>query len=191
MNVIEGQFAIIRGLEDRYSSTTYNGAPVPSPDPDSQSVQLDLFPSEIISNLEVAKTFVADLPGNSSGGNINITTLDYPEEPFVVSVKAGTGFEDRARGRVDRNTTEGLIRAYVNEDWDHWQWYVGDLANLDLEKKLASNQLDHLTERIWNNATAANRDLTYESLYWVLRVIPERPVASRRTRGVSRRPVPG
>ena len=33
VNVVEGQFAVIRGLEDRYSSTLYNGAPVPSPGP--------------------------------------------------------------------------------------------------------------------------------------------------------------
>jgi 5-hydroxyisourate hydrolase-like protein (transthyretin family) len=46
VNVVEGQFAVIRGLEDRYSSTLYNGAVVPSPDPDRQSVQLDLFPSD-------------------------------------------------------------------------------------------------------------------------------------------------
>ena len=51
VNVVEGQFAIIRGLEDRYSSTLYNGAPVPSPDPDRQSVQLDLFPSDVVGNL--------------------------------------------------------------------------------------------------------------------------------------------
>ena len=48
VNVVEGQFAIIRGLEDRYNSTLYNSAPVPSPDPDSQSVQLDLFPSDVV-----------------------------------------------------------------------------------------------------------------------------------------------
>jgi hypothetical protein len=57
VNVVEGQFAIIRGLEDRYSSTTMNGAAVPSPDPDSQSVQLDLFPSEVVGNLSVVKNF--------------------------------------------------------------------------------------------------------------------------------------
>ena len=33
VNVVEGQFAIIRGLEDRYSSTLFNSAPIPSPDP--------------------------------------------------------------------------------------------------------------------------------------------------------------
>lgn len=98
VNIVEGQFAIIRGLEDRYSSTTYNGAPIPSPDPNSQSVQLDLFPSDIVSNLVVAKTFSGELPGNSSGGSIDIVTHDYPEE-LEIKVSAGTGFNDNAADR--------------------------------------------------------------------------------------------
>lgn len=99
VNIVEGQFAVIRGLEDRYSSTTYNGAPVPSPDPNSQSVQLDLFPSDVVTNLQIAKTFAGDLPSNSSGGNINIVTHDYPDAELEIKVKAGTGFEDNA---IDR-----------------------------------------------------------------------------------------
>jgi TonB-dependent receptor len=95
VNVVEGQFAIIRGLEDRYSSTLYNGAPVPSPDPDKQSVQLDLFPSDVVNDLVVAKTFAPDLPSNSSGGSINIITHDYPED-FELKLSAGTGFNENA-----------------------------------------------------------------------------------------------
>ncbi len=95
INVVEGQFAIIRGLEDRYSSTLYNSAPVPSPDPDSQSVQLDLFPSDITSNLVVAKTFASNLPSNSSGGAINIITHEYPED-LQVKISGGTGFNENA-----------------------------------------------------------------------------------------------
>jgi TonB-dependent receptor len=98
VNVVEGQFAIIRGLEDRYSSTLYNSAPIPSPDPDKQSVQLDLFASDIVSNLVVAKTFGADLPSNSSAGSINILTHDYPEE-IELKFSAGSGFNENA---VDR-----------------------------------------------------------------------------------------
>ncbi len=98
VNVVEGQFAIIRGLEDRYSSTLYNGAPVPSPDPDRQSVQLDLFPSEIVSNLVVAKTFAPDLPSNSSGGSINVITSEYPAE-LEFAIKAGPGFNTNALDR--------------------------------------------------------------------------------------------
>jgi outer membrane receptor protein involved in Fe transport len=98
VNVVEGQFAIIRGLEDRYSSTLFNSAPVPSPDPDRQSVQLDLFPSEVVDDLVVAKTFGPALPSNSAAGSINIITNEYPEE-LEVSVKAAGGFNDNA---VDR-----------------------------------------------------------------------------------------
>jgi len=95
INVVEGQFAIIRGLEDRYSSTLYNSAPIPSPDPNSQSVQLDLLPSEVVSNLVVAKTFAPDLPSNSAGGSIDIITHAYPET-FEIGVKGGAGFDTNA-----------------------------------------------------------------------------------------------
>jgi outer membrane receptor protein involved in Fe transport len=95
VNVVQGQFAVIRGLEDRYNSTLYNGAPMPSPDPDSQSVQLDLFPSDIVSNLVVAKTFAPDSPSNTSGGMTNIITHDYPEE-FEVKLSGGSGFNSNA-----------------------------------------------------------------------------------------------
>lgn len=95
VNVVDGQFAIIRGLEDRYSSTTLNGASVPSPDPDSQSVQLDLFPSEVVGNLSVTKNFASDQPSNSSGGSINIVTHEYPQD-VELSLKAATGWNENA-----------------------------------------------------------------------------------------------
>jgi outer membrane receptor protein involved in Fe transport len=96
VNVVEGQFAIIRGLEDRYSSTLYNSAPVPSPDPDRQSVQLDLFPTEVVENLVVAKTFAPELPSNSSGGSIDIVTHDYPPENFTFKLKGAVGFNENS-----------------------------------------------------------------------------------------------
>ncbi len=110
INVVEGQFAIIRGLEDRYSSTLYNSAPVPSPDPDSQSVQLDLFPSEITSNLVVAKTFSPDLPSNSSGGSINVITQSVPED-FEFKLSFGTGFNSNALDRLVQRVENSPIGA--------------------------------------------------------------------------------
>lgn len=96
VNVVKGQFAIIRGLEDRYSSTLYNGAPLPSPDPDRQSIPLDLFPSEVVTNLVVAKTFAPELPSNSSGGSINIITHGYPEE-LEIKLSTAVGINSNAR----------------------------------------------------------------------------------------------
>jgi TonB-dependent receptor len=60
-------------------------------------VQLDLFPSDVVSNLAVSKTFGPELPSNSSGGAINILTHDYPEE-FEFKLSGGSGFNDNAWG---------------------------------------------------------------------------------------------
>jgi outer membrane receptor protein involved in Fe transport len=113
VNIVEGQFAIIRGLEDRYSSSLYNGAPVPSPDPDRQSVQLDLFPSEVVHNLSVAKTFSPELPSNSAGGAIDIVTHEYPDE-IQVGAKAGTGYNENAADRFlefqDHTSVDRIVK---------------------------------------------------------------------------------
>jgi hypothetical protein len=114
VNIVEGQFAIIRGLEDRYSSTLYNSAPVPSPDPDRQSVQLDLFPAEVVDNLVVSKTFAPDLPGNSAGGSIDIETLGYPEG-FTFALKTSGGFNENA---VFDRFIEFEKGSPVGEDYD-------------------------------------------------------------------------
>lgn len=113
VTVAEGQFAIIRGLEDRYSSTVLNGAVVPSPDPNSQSVQLDLFPSEVVGNLGVVKNFSPELPSNSSGGNIDIKTHEYPEE-VEVSFKAGAGFNENAQDRYLEQQGHTDVEQIVN-----------------------------------------------------------------------------
>lgn len=98
ITVQEGKFAVIRGLNERYSSTLFNGAPVPSPDPDKQSIPLDLFPADIVSNLVVNKTFSPELPGNSAGGSLDIKTDLFPEA-WTLSISAGTEWNTEAEDR--------------------------------------------------------------------------------------------
>lgn len=98
ITVQDGQFAVIRGLNERYSSTLFNGAPVPSPDPERQSIPLDLFPSDIVSNLVVSKSFRPELPGNSAGGTLDIRTNVFPEE-WTLTVSAGTKWNSEAEDR--------------------------------------------------------------------------------------------
>ncbi len=151
VNVVEGQFAIIRGLEDRYSSTLYNSAVVPSPDPDSQSVQLDLFPSDIVTNLAVTKTFAPDLPSNSSGGSINILTTEYPES-FEFKLSAGTGFNSNARdefidftgGSPIGDPTDGDDT--LESDFSFSLGGRGEFAERELRFKLVgANEIDYDT----------------------------------------------
>lgn len=44
LSVVDGKYAYVRGLGERYSSTTLNGAPLASPEPDKKVIPLDLIP---------------------------------------------------------------------------------------------------------------------------------------------------
>ena len=50
---------IVRGLGDRYSTTTLNGLPIASPNPDNKLIPLDLFPSSTVQNITVSKVYDA------------------------------------------------------------------------------------------------------------------------------------
>ncbi len=79
--VVEGgKFIVMRGLGDRYSISQMNGITMPSTDPYRNSSSLDLIPSQMIENIVTVKTFTPDLPGNFSGGLVNITTKSFPDK---------------------------------------------------------------------------------------------------------------
>jgi outer membrane receptor protein involved in Fe transport len=80
---------IIRGLGGNYNRILLNGIPIPGVDPDVPSVNLDIFPADVVSNLAVVKTPRPDLPGNFAGGLLLIETSSYPRD-FML--KAGASF---------------------------------------------------------------------------------------------------
>ena len=79
VSVVNGKYVYVRGLGDRYVSTQLNGTNLPSADPDRNSVQLDLFPANLLDNIVTSKTFTPDQPGSFSGGTVNIATRSFPE----------------------------------------------------------------------------------------------------------------
>jgi outer membrane receptor protein involved in Fe transport len=93
--IVEGKFAVIRGLSDRYVNTTLNGANIPSADPYRQSAPLDLFPAQVIDKIVVAKTFTPDQPGAFTGGGIDIVTKSFPERTFL-SLSLGGAYNTQA-----------------------------------------------------------------------------------------------
>ena len=87
----DGKFIYVRGLGERYSSTSLNGAVVPSPDPTRNVVPLDMFPASIIESLSVQKGATAEMPAAFGGGHVDIRTKSTPVEPFV-KISIGTAF---------------------------------------------------------------------------------------------------
>lgn len=94
VSVEGGKYVYVRGLGDRYTKTMLNGVDIPGLDPDRNSLQIDIFPTNLISNMFVAKTAVADMPADFTGGVVNIETKDFPEEK-VFDVSASIGYNPR------------------------------------------------------------------------------------------------
>ncbi|MCI0751649.1 MAG: TonB-dependent receptor [Flammeovirgaceae bacterium] len=91
VSVEGGKYVFVRGLGDRYSKSTLNGVDIPGLDPDRNTVQMDLFPTSLIDNIVVMKSFTSDLPGDFTGGVVNIETKEFPEEK-AFSVSASLGY---------------------------------------------------------------------------------------------------
>lgn len=80
VSVEGGKYVYVRGLGDRYTKTILNGMDVPGLDPDRNTIQMDIFPTNVIDNIIVHKSFTADLPADFTGGIIDISIKDFPEE---------------------------------------------------------------------------------------------------------------
>lgn len=78
-----GKYVYVRGLGDRYTAVTLNNIDIPGLDPDRNSLQLDIFPTNIIDNMIVLKSAVADLRADFTGGVVNIETKEFPESKVI------------------------------------------------------------------------------------------------------------
>ena len=89
-----GKYVYVRGLGDRYSKSILNGADIPGLDPNRNSVQLDMFPSNMIDNIIVYKSFTPDLTGEFTGGLVNVTTKEFPDQ-FTLQLSGSVGMNDQ------------------------------------------------------------------------------------------------
>jgi outer membrane receptor for ferrienterochelin and colicin len=97
VTVEDGRYIHVRGLGERYTTASLNGARVPSPEPERKVVPLDIFPSGLLQTITATKTFTPDLSGDFSGAQVDIRTREFPtERQFTVS--AGAGLNDRVTG---------------------------------------------------------------------------------------------
>lgn len=83
LTLVDGKFIYVRGMGERYSSTLLNGATVPSPDPTRRVVPLDLFPTSVVSNIAVQKSFSVSMPGEFGGGTVDLRTRGIPDAGFL------------------------------------------------------------------------------------------------------------
>jgi TonB dependent receptor/Carboxypeptidase regulatory-like domain/TonB-dependent Receptor Plug Domain len=115
-----GKYVFVRGLGERYTTTSLNGARIPSPEPEKRIVPLDLFPAGLLEAVTTSKTFTPDQPGDFSGGQVDLRTREFPADR-VLTFSMSAGLNTAATGRtVVRAPTEG----------SEWLGYAGQARQL-------------------------------------------------------------
>jgi hypothetical protein len=115
VSVSGGKYVFVRGLGDRYTKTVLNGVDIPGLDPDRNTLQMDIFPSNIIDNIIVHKSFSAELPADFTGGVIDIALKDFPEVRKA-NVSLGIGYNPLFHFNNDYLTYEGGKTDYLGFD---------------------------------------------------------------------------
>jgi TonB-dependent receptor len=112
VSVQGGKYVYVRGLGDRYTKSILNGMDVPGLDPDRNSLQLDIFPSQILENILVIKSSTADQPADFTGGVVDIITKDIPSREqysFSVGLAYNPDFHFNKNYLVSENSSTDFL----------------------------------------------------------------------------------
>jgi hypothetical protein len=112
----------VRGTGDRYLKTTINGSRIPTLDPFSNNIKLDIFPASLVDNIVVAKTASPDLPGDWAGAYISVETKQYPEA-LAINMETSFGYNSQTTFKEvissERSSTDWLGFDNNFRDRDH------------------------------------------------------------------------
>jgi outer membrane receptor protein involved in Fe transport len=132
LSLSQGKFVIVRGLNERYSYATLNGAPLPSPEPLRRVAPLDLFPTSVLADVVVQKTYSPEFSGEFGGGAINLRTRALPDEKFLE-------FSISSSYNTTTTNRKGLVYGGSDSDWLGFDDGLRDLPALDANGVPTSN----------------------------------------------------
>lgn len=85
----------VRGLGDRYNTTSLNGLPVPSNDPENKNISLDIFSTDIVEYISIDKTYASRNYGDFAGGNVDIISKKH-NGPTYLDFSVGSSVNSNA-----------------------------------------------------------------------------------------------
>lgn len=143
----------IRGLGERYNQVLLNGALLNSFDATTQAFAFDFLPTELIDNVSLNKNGNASVPGDFSGGSINITTKEFPEKDFIYAL-GGSGFSQYTIDKDFLGDTRGASEFFgfannknnLPSDFpNHQSEYAFNQLNIQEQVRLSKTLNNNLT----------------------------------------------
>lgn len=106
----------VRGLGDRYNSTTLNGLPIPSNDPEKKNIDLGIFSTDIVEYISIDKIYGAKMYGDFAGGNVDIMSKDFKGKSLI-EVEIGSSLNSNAVAQNDFMLQQGPNKSgFSNSD---------------------------------------------------------------------------
>lgn len=84
ISIVEDKYLVCRGMPERYNTILLNGSLMPVLHADKQTFDFNNLPSNIISNIQLIKSYSSDIPGGFGAGVIGFETSDMPEQNKTV-----------------------------------------------------------------------------------------------------------
>jgi len=116
-----GKYVFVRGLGDRYTKTTLNGVDIPGLDPDRNTLQMDIFPTNVLQNIVVIKSFTPELSADFTGGIVNLETTEFPDQK-TFNISGGFGY----------NPSMHFNRNYLTYTGSNTDWLGFDNGSRDI-----------------------------------------------------------
>ncbi|WP_298548648.1 TonB-dependent receptor [uncultured Aquimarina sp.] len=127
----------VRGLGDRYLSTTLNGLPIPSDNIDKKNIDLELFPARFIGNVSISKTFAPSNSADLASGNIDIVSKQVTKTKDI-----GASISSGVNSNVADNDIFNNFKATANNDDISLGIYSREFE--------ADNLVNAITQQSWN-----------------------------------------
>ena len=163
-----GSFITVRGIGDRYLKTNINGLRIPTLDPFTNNIKLDLFPASLVDNIVITKTASPDLPGDWAGAYLSVETKDYPEELSVTFENTVT-YNPQSTGvemlTTERSKTDWLGYDNSLRDLDH-SAFVPFVANITPYQEYAALGLGE-----YFNSLGVNENSSWNETYTKLALV--------------------
>jgi hypothetical protein len=120
-----GAFITVRGIGDRYVKTTINGNRIPTLDPFTNNIKLDMFPASLVDNVIITKTASPDLPADWAGAYLSVETKDFPDA-LTVNSETSIGYNNQSSLKdvvsSSRSSTDWLGYDNTFRERDHTQF---------------------------------------------------------------------
>lgn len=152
LTVQDNKFVVVRGMSERYNNVLLNGSSLPSTEPNRRNFSFDIIPSNLIDNVVVNKTATPDMPGEFTGGLVQVNTTDIPRENFI-QLQAGTGFNNNSTGK-DFFSTRRLNSDYWGAPGKDRQWLDRSWNSVQYQQMRDNNDvagMNAMNARIPNN----------------------------------------